>query len=171
MLVSPISFLYPVPSSRAFPAISSLHGYRAAVDWQIDARDEAAFVGRQEQNGRGNLFGPSNPLHWRHGDEPVLHRADVRAELGFEKRCFDRAWADHVGADALVRELSGPRADKRAQGRLSGAICRIHRNTFLPGAGAVDDDRTAVLHQRKGLLHRKENAAGIYAEGLVVVLG
>src|SRR3984957_19107553 len=124
----------------------SLHSYRATVDWQIDPRDEAAFVRRQEQNGRGNLFGPSNPLHWRHGDEPVLHRADVRAELGVEKRCFDRAWADHVGPDALAREFSGPRADKRAQGRLRGAIRRIHRNTFLPGAGAVDDDRTAVLH-------------------------
>ena len=33
---------------------------------------------------------------------PVFHRADVRAELGFEKRCFDRAWAYHVGADALA---------------------------------------------------------------------
>ena len=64
---------------------ATLHSYDAAIDWQIDARDEAAFVGRQEQNGRGNLFGPSNPLHWRHGDEPVLHRADVRAELPFEE--------------------------------------------------------------------------------------
>src|ERR1700757_2932894 len=91
--------------------------------------DEAAFVGRQEQNGRGDLFGPSNPLHWRHGYEPVLHRADVRTELGVEKGRFDRTWADHVGADALARELSGPRADKRAQGRLRGAIRRIHRNT------------------------------------------
>jgi hypothetical protein len=69
----------------------------------MDARDEAAFVRHQEQNGRVNLFGPSNPLHWRHGYEPVLHRADVRAELGFEKGRFDRAWADHVGADALAR--------------------------------------------------------------------
>src|SRR4029077_10247925 len=32
----------------------------------------------------------------------VLHRADVRAELPFEKGRFDRAWADHVGADALA---------------------------------------------------------------------
>jgi hypothetical protein len=82
----------------------SLNSYGAAVDWQIDACDEAAFVGRQEKNGRVNLLGPSNPLHWRHGDEPVFHRADVRAELGFEKRCFDRAWADHVGARPVVTE-------------------------------------------------------------------
>src|SRR5580704_1867870 len=80
-----------------------LHSYSAAVDRQIDAGDEAALVRRQEQNGRGNLFGPSNPLQWRHGYKPVLHRADVRAELGVEKGRFDRAWADHVGADALGR--------------------------------------------------------------------
>jgi hypothetical protein len=30
---------------------ASLHSYDAAVDWQIDARDVAAFVGRQEKNG------------------------------------------------------------------------------------------------------------------------
>jgi hypothetical protein len=39
--------------------IPTLQSYSTAVNWQIDARDEAAFVGRQEQNGRGNLFGPS----------------------------------------------------------------------------------------------------------------
>jgi hypothetical protein len=42
---------------------------------------------------------------------------------------------------------------------------------FLPGAGAVDDDRNSVLHQREGLPHGKESAPGIYAEGLVLVLG
>ena len=39
----------------------------------------------RKQDGRGNLVGPSNPLHWRHGYEPVLHRADVWAELGVEE--------------------------------------------------------------------------------------
>src|SRR5260370_34149936 len=92
------------------------------------------------------LLGPSNPRHWRHGDEPVLHRTDVRAELGFEKGRFHPAWADHVGADALARKLSGPRADKRAHGRLRGAVRRMHRDTLLPGAGVADDDRTALLH-------------------------
>src|ERR1700722_20558851 len=92
----------------------SLHSYRATVDWQIDPRDEAAFVRRQEQNGRGNLFGPSNPLHWRHGYEPVLHRADVRAELGFEKGGFNRAWAAHFGGDALASKLLDHGADKHA---------------------------------------------------------
>ena len=70
---------------RRNPQQAYLHSYSAAVDRQIDAGDEAAFVRRQEQNGRGNLFGPSNPLQWRHGYKPVLHRADVRAELGVEK--------------------------------------------------------------------------------------
>ena len=88
---------------RRNPQQAYLHRNSAAVDRQIDARDEAAFVGRQEQNGRRNLFRPSNPLQWSHGYKPVLHRADVRAELGVEKGRFDRAWADHVGADALAR--------------------------------------------------------------------
>ena len=73
------------PLLRSTFTRASLHGYGAAGDWQVGARDEAAFVGRREQNGRGNLFGPSKPLHWRHGDEPVLHRADVQAELRIEK--------------------------------------------------------------------------------------
>src|SRR6202008_3211345 len=85
--------------------------------------------------------------------------------------CVGRAWADHISADALAGELTGPGTDKGTEGRLSGAIRRIDRNSLLPGAGAINDDRTTVLHQRKGLLHGKVNAPGIYAERLVVVLG
>jgi hypothetical protein len=44
---------------------ASLHSYGAAVDGQIDACDEAAFVGSQEQDCRGNLFGLSNPCRGR----------------------------------------------------------------------------------------------------------
>src|SRR5579872_7556097 len=82
-----------------------LHSYDAAVDWQIDARDVAAFVRRQEENGRGYLFWPSNPPHRRHGFELVLHRIDVRAELPFENGGVGRTWADHISADTLAGEL------------------------------------------------------------------
>ncbi len=124
----------------------------AAVHAQVDAGDEGAFVGGEEDDRGGDLLRLANAA-----ERNLAH--DVRAELFHlfrreahlaEDRGFDGAGAEGVDADFAGFEVRGPAAGEGADGGFAGAV---DAEAFVAGGcgdGCVEDDGGAILEEGKG---------------------
>ena len=100
-------------SLRAFGA--GLSGGRATIDWQVDARDEAALVGCEEHRRRCKVIRRSKPSHGDHLAE-IFARAfwrPFRSDMNHGRLGWPRT--DHVCPDATAGQLRGPATDKGNQ--------------------------------------------------------
>ena len=83
------------------------------------------------------------------------------------KRGLDQTRANSVDADLAVFEFNGPGACEGPHGGLGGVIHRGPGYRFGGGDRGVQDNRTALLQERQGLLHREEQPFDVDAEPAV----
>src|SRR5262249_45554629 len=121
--------LGPQPSARLSPAalVLSNRGLdlgHAAINEQLDPRDVAAVVGREEHGGFRHLVRPAHPAHRHGGYETHLELIDslLRQAGLVEDGRFGVSGTDNVDADLAVLEIGGPAARERPHGRLAGAV-------------------------------------------------
>src|SRR5216683_3453768 len=89
-------------------ALGGLFGGGATIQWQVDASDEAALVGSEEQGYRCKLICSSKSSHRDHLPE-VLACTLVRfsrADMDYGR--LRRSGTDHVRTDATAGQVRGP---------------------------------------------------------------
>src|SRR5882724_9571630 len=141
---------------------------RAAVHVQLGAGDEAGIVRREDDDGLGELVRATEAAH-DNGRGEHLHVVGV-GEGPVEERGVDGAWTDDVDPNASSLEVRGPRAREGAYGGFRGRVDAEGREALDVGDGGVQDDGSAVGHQRKSLLHREQDALDVDVEGGVEML-
>src|SRR5215813_4082815 len=95
-----------------------------AIDEELDAIDEAGFVGCQEQHRLGDLVGLADAACGDQGGEIVLRALGLLAatEQLVQARSVGDAWADRVHADVPVLEVEDPVAGEVPHRRLGRRI-------------------------------------------------
>ena len=132
-------------SSRGFRNAGAALDLRpAAVDKQLDARDETGVVGCQKQCGLGNFLGLSHASHWNGGYNP----RNGLGRLQIDDWRFDRSRTHDVGANAAVLQLRGPGSHKGADSGLGRRIDAKVGSAFDAGDGAGENDGSAIIQQR-----------------------
>src|SRR6267142_660865 len=142
-----------------------------AVHSHFGAGHERSIRRCQERNRSGNLRRLANSLH-RHfshnvPDELVdlfLRQTGARKTL----RRLNRARAHCIYANPSLGQFRRQRTRERTQSRL---CCRVHRTIHqadFARHGRIDDDRSAVIHQRQRFLDREIHAFRIDVEKFVV---
>src|SRR5216683_3490110 len=69
-----------------------------------------------------------------------------------------------------VLEIRGPGPHKGTEGGLRRAVDAEGRRTFHARDRAVENDRTTIIHERKGLLYREQRSLDIDIEEFVEML-
>src|SRR5262249_22213493 len=82
----------------------------------------------------------------------------------------DGARAYRVHANAAILQVRRPCPRERAHRGFGGAIDAIRGQPFASDDGGIQDDGSAIRHQRKRLLHRKKEAFDVDVEDKVVEL-
>src|SRR5882724_10951089 len=149
---------------------SSLHLCDPAIHEQLDSRDVATVVGREEHHGLGNLVGSTETAErHRGGDHLRALLACLRGgEQLIQPRGVGGARAHRVHPDAAILQVGRPRPREGADGSLGGAVHAVGRESLAADDRRVEDDRCAVRHQRKSLLHGEQHALHVDVEDRVV---
>src|SRR3989442_5928173 len=99
---------------------SSLHLCDPAIHEQLDSRDVATVVGREERHGLGNLVGSTEAAEWHRGGNHL--RALLACLRGgqqlIQSRGVGGARAHRVHPDAAILQLGRPCPRERADGGL-----------------------------------------------------
>src|SRR5260370_2782316 len=69
-----------------------------------------------------------------------------------------------------VLEIRGPGPHKGTEGGLRCAVDTEGRRTFHARDRAVENDRTTIIHERKGLLYREQRSLDVDIEKFVEML-
>src|SRR6185437_558502 len=118
-----------------------------AIDEMRRAGRERAFIARQIERERCDLFRRAEPAERLALDEGVARRggAALRRDALIERRRLDRARADRVAADALADEIDRHRLGEADEPRLAGRIDEAVGRGFERGdARRHVDDRGAL---------------------------
>src|ERR1051326_2702796 len=132
----------------------------ASIDGEIHAGDERTFIRGEERDGSRDFLGLAPATHW-----------DLRGELGdrlldlfrgeahlLQSRGFDWARAHRIHTNLAVFQLHRPSARKVAHSRLTRGVGAKPWGPQYVRDRRVQDNRTAVFEEGKGLLHRKEHS-------------
>src|SRR5213594_571848 len=151
---------------------SSLHLCDPAIHEQLDSRDVATVVGREEHHRLGNLVGSTEAAEWHRGGDHL--RALLACLRGGEQLIQSRgvgdARAHRVHPDAAILQLGRPCPCERADGGLRGTVHTVGRESLAADDRRVEDDRCAVRHQRKNLLHGEQQALHVDVKDRIVEL-
>src|SRR5258706_3862023 len=149
-----------------------LHLCDSAIHEQLDSRDVAAVVGGEERHGLCDLVRSTEATEWHRGGD---HLRALLPCLGggeqlVESRRIDWTGTHRIHPDATILQLGRPRPGERADGSLRGAVHAVGRKSLTANDRRVEDDRRAVGHQRKRLLHGEQQSLYVNVEDRVVEL-
>src|SRR5258706_758619 len=149
-----------------------LHLCDSAIHEQLDSRDVAAVVGGEERHGLCDLVRSTEATEWHRGGD---HLRALLPCLGggeqlVESRRIDWTGTHRIHPDATILQLGRPRPGERADGGLRGAVHAVGWKSLAADDRRVEDDRRAVGHQRKRLLHGEQQAFYVDGEDRVVEL-
>src|SRR6266852_130891 len=149
-----------------------LHLCDSAIHEQLDSRDVAAVVGGEERHGLCDLVRSTEATEWHSGGD---HLRALLPCLGggeqlVESRRIDGTGAHRIHPNAAILQFGRPRPGERADGSLRGAVHAVGWKSLAADDRRVEDDRRAVGHQRKRLLHGEQQALYVDVEDRVVEL-
>jgi hypothetical protein len=122
-----------------------------AINEQFDTRDETGVIRSQKQCCLGNFIGFPHASH-RDGGH---YSCNGVCRLPVDNWRIGRTRANNIGTNVAVLEIRSPGSDERAESGLRCAIDTEGGRTFYACDGAIENNRTTIIHERKGLLHRE----------------
>src|SRR5882724_247275 len=148
-----------------------LHLCDSSIHEQLDSRDVAA-VGGEERHGLCDLVRATEATEWHSGGDRLraLLPCLGGGEQLVESRRIDGTGTHRIHPDAAILQFGRPRPGERADGSLRGAVHAVGRKSLAADDRGVEDDRRAVGHQRKRLLHGEQQALYVDVEDRVVEL-
>src|ERR1700729_3308806 len=111
----------------------------------------------------GGFVRLSYASHRNGGGDPCN---DVRG-LEIHQGRLDRTGAQDVRANATVLQLHGPGSPQIGNRGLGRAVGTEGSRAFDACDGADENDRSSVVHERQGILYRKQRALDVEIEQLV----
>src|SRR4030095_3566643 len=144
----------------------------SAIDEQLDSRDVAAVVGGEERHSLCDLVRSTEATEWHSGGDHL--RAALPCLGGgeqlVESRRINGTGTHRIHPNAAILQLGRPRPSERADGSLRGAVHAVVRKSLASDDRRVEDDRRAVGHQGKRLLHGEQQSLYVDVEDRVVEL-
>jgi hypothetical protein len=144
----------------------SLDLSHATVDGDFAACHEAGIIGREKEYRRCDFLGQSEPALRNLADDESLH---LRRNMFEATSITDRSGRYGIHTNLSIFELIGPCAGKGVNRRFLCAVdtCAGIANNVCDGS--VENDRSFITEQWKGLLCREECSSGIHVECVVKV--
>src|SRR5271166_1227240 len=140
-----------------------------AVHEDFLSTDVRRLLRRQEQHGVSDLLRLSKPLHGHVTNDFLgeLVNLLLRQSSPPEDRSLDRPRAHHIDPNAAPHQFRRQRPRKGTHGSLRSCINRGVPCALLPRDRGIQDDRSAILHQRQRLLDREIKPLHVDVELLV----
>ena len=143
-----------------------------AIHEQFRSADVATVVGREKDDGLGNLFRLSQPSKWngvrKHLDP--FQSGFCGCEQFIQSRCIGGTRRHSINPNVAMLQVRGPCARERTDCSFRRAVNAVGRQPFTRDNRCIEDDGGSIWHQRKYFLNGKKEAFDIDVEDRVIKL-